>query len=200
MRPILMIDDLKTLHDARYCAAVGIAMVSFDMRAGGMAAPTVREIVEWLSGIDCYGRMDHQRPEEIAEFAANSGIAGVMLPLDYPEEWAAELGTSVVYQATDGDWAVASLARMREILGRMPSALFLVPVNALLDTSGIESSLVARMIVVSDEPDAIFHRLENQGKLPFGFCLGAFAVDDAGQVDYDACDNFISTYESLVPA
>lgn len=200
MRPILMIDDLKTLHDARYCAAVGIAMVSFDMRTGGMTVPTVREIVEWLSGIDCYGRIDHQRPEEIAETVANSGIAGVILPLDYPEEWAAELETAVVYDATEGTWDASSHARLQGIFGRMPSALFLVPANALLDASGLESGLVARMIVVSDEPDAIFRRLENQGKLPFGFCLGAFAVDDAGQVDYDACDNFISTYETLVPA
>ncbi|MFN8393261.1 MAG: hypothetical protein U0176_01165 [Bacteroidia bacterium] len=200
MRPILMIDDLKTLHDARYCAAVGIAMVSFDMRPGGMAAPTVREIVEWLSGIDCYGRIGHLRPEEIADLVSQSGIAGVVLPLDYPESWVADLETSVVYDASEGMWAASSVARLQEIQAQAASALFLVPAGALDHASNMEASLIARMIVISNDPDSIFHRLENQGKQPFGFCLGTFAVDEAGQVDYDACDSFLSTYETLVPA
>lgn len=198
MRPILMIDDLKTLHDARYCAAVGIGMVSFDMRSGGMAPLTVREIAEWLSGVTCFGRLDVQDPGQIASIMEQAGLAGVILPLDYPVDWAAGLEGTVVYDGTAP--TPDCLTLLKPISERLPGALFLVPGQLLSHAHNLEASLVARMIVVSEEPDAIFHHLKSQGRLPHGFCLGAFAIDDAGQVDYDACDSFISSYETLVPA
>jgi hypothetical protein len=213
MRPILMVEGLRNLHDARYCAAVGISMASFDLGdESGLAPATLREILEWLSGLEGLGAFRNEDGATIVGKAQAAGVKRVILPLDF--DWAQVGGM-------DGLGIVVDVAAMREgraqavnasthwneieaLAQRFPHALFLLGLEEKDDfparLTSDPNSLLPRCILRFDNPNAIYRQLQQQGVNPYGFCLGAFAADEYGHLDYDACDAFIQQYQELEPA
>lgn len=203
-----MIEGLKNLHDARYCAAVGISMVSFDLDAGSEAALTptvVKEIVEWLSGLESIGRFGYDSGESIAEKAAAALVGRVMLPVGCDLEEADKVDLPKIFDASQETLTANLLQRLQTISGRFPESLFLL---AALPDGAVSAQwaadlkpFMARSILRYDSPDAIYHQLNLQGlQQPYGFSLGNFATDESGLLDYDACDSFLDRFETLVPA
>jgi hypothetical protein len=207
MRPFLMIEGLKNLHDARYCAAVGITMVCFQLEEfedAPLKPSAVKEIVEWLSGVECVGKFSQAPSHQIASIAEASGVARVQLPLEYDFSDADEIGLPLLFEVegilADSD----GLVRMQQALTLFPDALFLLRAGfkntnelALL---GSDPALLGRCILRYDDPDAIYQLLRQQGLQPFGFSLGAFASGADGQLDYDACDDFVAEFGDLMLA
>jgi hypothetical protein len=200
MRPILMVEGLRNLHDARYCAAVGISMASFDLSSDAALAPAmVREILEWLSGLEGLGVFQQEDGGMIGDKARAAGVARVVLPLDFDGVEAEKIGLRIIVNAAQIQWP-----RIKAIAHQFPDALFLLPMDGAQNIEshfhGDESTLLPRCILRCDDPDAIYHQLRRQNLQPYGFSLGAFASDENGQLDYDACDAFIQQYQELEPA
>lgn len=207
MRPILMIEGLKNLHDARYCAAVGISMVTFDMdadSAGALAPAVVKEIVEWLSGLECVGKFGEEPGTIIVEKATSALVDRVMLPLGYSLETAKDLGIPLLFDATHEQSSLELAQRLQAIHAELPEALFLLGINmtAPSASAGVElpQSVLGRTILQYDDPQDIYQRMNLPEDQLFGFCLGAFARDQHGYLDYDACDAFLEAYQDQIPA
>ena len=108
MRPVLIIENLRNLHDARYCAAVGIGMVSFEMEAGvpgSLSAATVKEITDWLSGVEGIGKFGHVAAAEILATAQAAGLGAVLVPADYDRAELAKLPTPVILDCRQWGWS-----------------------------------------------------------------------------------------------
>jgi hypothetical protein len=200
MRPILMVEGLRNLHDARYCAAVGISMASFDLSSDAALAPAmVREILEWLSGLEGLGVFQQEDGGMIGDKARAAGVVRVVLPLDFDWLEAEKIGLGIIVNVAQTQWP-----RIKTIAHQFPDALFLLPTDGVQNIQshfhGDESTLLPRCILRCDDPDAIYNQLRQQNLQPYGFSLGAFASDENGQLDYDACDAFIQQYQELEPA
>jgi hypothetical protein len=201
MRPILMIEGLKNLHDARYCAAVGISMASFRMYGeDGLTPSAVKEISDWLSGLECIGEFGHQQGTEINEKAKAAGLERIILPWDFDAGEAAKIDAHILWEVSASRMDASFLGRMQNILKKFPETLFLLSFEPEWAIFENERNLLTKCILRYDDPDAIYRQLQHHGLQPFGFSLGAFAADNTGQLDYDACDAFIHQYEELVPA
>ncbi len=200
-----MIENLKNLHDARYCAAVGISLVSFDLdeaSATALSAAAVHEITEWLSGMETIGRFGLGDAASIKERSQAASVDWVQVPLAYDEEEAAFLGERIVFEVsleTDIDDVADQIFFLNE---QFPEALFLCGTggvwDALLPKLEHTASLWHRCIIRYDEPEAVFHRLTTSELPPYAICLGHFATEADGQLDYDACDHFLARYEQVV--
>lgn len=207
MRPILMIEGLKNLHDARYCAAVGISIVTFDMDAandGALSPAVVKEIVEWLSGLECIGQFGQEEVNSITEKATLALIDRVMLPIGYTLEAASKLAMPLLFDASEEVLSAQLSQRLQAIHSELPEALFLIRIqpSALASTDWIQllQLVLGNTILRYDDPQEIYLQLNAQSTMPFGFCLGSFATDQSGYLDYDSCDSFLETFQSMVPA
>jgi phosphoribosylanthranilate isomerase len=202
MRPILMIENVKNLHDARYCAAVGIAMATFELdplSPHSLSLDAVREIGAWLSGLDCIGKFPKLSPSELNAHAEAAQIEWVQIPLSYDLALVPAIGPQVIFAV---DHLAASLQDMLAAHDRFPEALFLVAAPSSGTTSALEElpSLLSRCLLRYDAPDAIYQQLKAHGLKPFGFSLGSFSADSEGMLDYDACDAFIDQYQEMALA
>jgi phosphoribosylanthranilate isomerase len=201
MRPILIIEGLKNLHDARYCAAVGIAMATFDMDAnseGALAPKVVKEIAEWLSGLECIGQFESESADSILEKATDALVERVLIPISFPLDEATNLCIPLIFDArTESDTATL-IQRMNEIATQNPDALFILNA-AQLQTDSLSDQFLEKIILHDDDPDGIFHQIHSPEKHPYGFSLGSFVVDQDGFLDYDSCDAFLESYQAVVP-
>jgi phosphoribosylanthranilate isomerase len=200
MRPYLLIENLKNLHDARYCAAVGIAMVTFELDAlapDALTPAAVHEITEWLSGLDCVGRLGLGAPKELNGLAEAAHVNWIQIPLGYDLASAEDLLPPLIFEAQSHTEDL--LPRLRAAHARFPEALFLLDASAsqLLPKLAALPSLLARCILRYDAPDAIYLQLKAQGLQPYGFSLGSFATDAEGLLDYDSCDQFVEHYLAM---
>jgi hypothetical protein len=202
MRPILMFEGLKNLHDARYCAAVGIAMATFDMDAnseGALAPKVVKEIVEWLSGLECIGKFESEFADSILEKATDALVERVLIPINFPLAEATNLCIPLIFDARDAADTSAVIARMNEIAAQISDALFILDVSQL-QTESQFNHFLGKLILHHDDPAEIFQRMHSPENYPYGFSLGSFALDQDGFLDYDSCDAFLESYQAAVPA
>lgn len=208
MKPKLKINQIDNLHDARYCSAVGIGLLGFDLSTNGLrrvGPAKVKEMMDWLSGPESIGEFSEEFPAEISAAAESAELHYISLPMGYnypiPAEWQEKLiFRSEVYDAAD---MVAVLDRAQEYP------------NAILDLSltvagpdGAEASLnflkkeglLSRTILTYDDPQPIYQWLEHAGDQVFGFSLGAFLQEPSGELDYQECDEFLAVFNELVQA
>lgn len=206
MRPILMIEDLRNLHDARYCAAVGISMGSFDLEVDSPTSLTpqmVKEIVEWLSGMRVVGRFGYEPATEISRNAETAMLDYILVPGDYDLEAVSRLDWKPFFDMASFSSDNALMQRLETLSIALPEALFLIDFDPASMEGGSSSpfpGLLERCILRFHDPDAIFQQLKHGIAQPFGFSLGAFVAEDNGHLDYDACDAFIESYHTLVSA
>lgn len=204
MRPILMIENLKNLHDARYCAAVGISLVSFEMDErvdGALSVAQVREIVDWLSGVECIGKLGEQLVHDPAPVIDAAGINWVQVPMHFPGAALQHLAANLIVDATQAALDPAWLNEIQSVSLTQPKALFLIQIKDAYELASLgETGLLARCILRFDDPNSIYHQLRSQGLQPYGFSLGEFAIAEDGELDYDACDLFLEQFAALAMA
>ena len=203
MRPILLIENLKNLHDARYCAAVGISMVSYEMDESAnsdLSPMRVKEISEWLSGVEFIGKFQNENPDELNVMAAAALLDWLELPLDDDFTKAKEILPGLVFRVQSSD--KASALRMLQAHAQFPEALMLIDAHhqIMLPFLQGQPDLMSRCILRHDDPNSLLVQLASQGLKPYGFSLGEFARESDGQLDYDACDVFLEAFAEMVPA
>jgi hypothetical protein len=201
MVPVLMIERLKNLHDARYCAAVGISMVSFEMASEDPTALTpanVKEIAEWLSGVECVGRFGKDNLSSSFEIAQQSSLDWIQIPAGTSSEYITGRGEAMILDASGLQWSPELYGSLRAFSELYPAALVLLHlIPGFLPTIAHSEPFLKRCILRLDDPEVILQQLAQPNLRPYGFSLGAFALHADGELDYDACDSFISQYEEF---
>lgn len=204
MRPKLKLNHIKSLHDARYCSAVGVALLGFQIggdEESSMKPAAIAEIMEWLSGPEAVGEFEYQTPDEIRELAGQAKVTWISIPVDYPAPTAGDLNGQLIFRASSLDAAV--FERIVSLSAQFPKAIFEFPVDpnqgALWDKL-LASGLVERAILAYEAPDPIYTLLRKDGLKPYAFSLGDFVEEPDGLLDYETCDDFIDQFMSLLPA
>lgn len=200
MRPILKAGNIRNLHDARYCSAVGISQLGFRMgkeSENSLSPQEVKEILAWLSGPEAIGEFQHEPPSEISTAAEISGIARISIPVDYKQEEAAGLPLPLLFRIEKKE----QLPLLPKLLGSFPDAIFELNETFLAQITGTEKNQVlSRAIVIAENPEAVWTFAQKQGHLPLGFSLGNFVSDAGGAIQYENCDAFLEKWEAVMPA
>lgn len=198
MRPLLMLDGVRDLHDARYCAAIGIGLLGFQLEGAHALRPAaVKEIVEWLSGPEAIGNFGFSPAAAIAETAQEASLSRLRIPVDFAPDEAAALPLPLIFEADD----TTESERMLLLAKRFSNAVFSFSASNTDQMQAMAgANLMSRCLLRCDAPDAVWKQLKHEGQQPFGFLLGSFTEDKEGLLDYDVCDDFITKYEDLVPA
>lgn len=206
MKPKLKLNHITDLHDARYCAAVGIDLLGFQLEAAeadAIAPKSVAEIMDWLSGPVGVGEFDTASPAEIQEILAVAKLDWVSLPLDYPQGQAQEVAARLIFRGPAAAINADGLAHLQGLAAAFPEALLEFeadPEDAAIWEALKASGLLARAILRFAEPSAIYSLLEKEGHAPHAFSLGDFVEEPDGAIDYESCDDFLERFSELVPA
>jgi hypothetical protein len=199
MRPILQISGIRDLHDARYCAAVGIGLLGFNFsrhRERQISAAAVGEILSWVNGPEAVGGFSYEPPAEIISIAATAQLSYVNLPIDYLPEEAALLPMAVIYRVESEN----DLFRISKMEEEKPDVRFEMTVEFLqLLHPGMQKSLLPKTLLLAENPDAVWALSQVNGALPWGFVLGDFIMQEGGQVNYDSCDSFLEQLTLRLP-
>ena len=200
MRPKLKLNNISSLHDARYCSAVGVDLLAFNLLPDAGEALTtsqIAEIMEWLSGPESIGEFGYQTPDEIRQLSEAAKINWVSVPFDYPLQTATDLPAQLIFRKehllNQSDWDT-----LNRLAGTFPEALFEFSVEDdqvwnLLK----ENKLISRSLLRFSSPDPIYTMLTKEGLKPFAFSLGDFVEEPDGHLDYETCDDFIEEFQSL---
>ncbi|MFM2375431.1 MAG: hypothetical protein RLZZ165_528 [Bacteroidota bacterium] len=194
-----MIEGLKSLHDVRYCAAVGIGIVSFEMDPGSpeaLSPAMVKEIMDWISGVEAVGWFGDAPFDAIANAVIASSIQGVVVPMGRPLDELFGLGVRVIVDATRPKPDL-----LGELMERYPYLLALVEIEPSLsgDTAWDFSRFQDRLIMRCNVMPSMEHILYPNAAQPFGISLGAMVRSEDGFLDYEACDSLLQTYHVRAP-
>ncbi len=72
LKTSVLVRQVSTLHDARYCAGMGVAYISIPLvnaEKGNLSPDYIKEIGEWLSGIDILGDVGDNAPDDLADYS-----------------------------------------------------------------------------------------------------------------------------------
>ena len=204
MKPKLKIRRVKNLHDARYCSAVGISLISFQLEPGNSETVSPKDaavIISWLSGPAYIGEFGYQTPDEINSVVAQVPLAYAEVPLDYRPELAARVDLPLIFRPEDPRLEPEDLfAEIQSLSERFPDALFELDLNIFPEASTLLEEylgLMPRLLIEYPEPDLIYSDLQKEGDKPFGYILGHFVQEEKGELDYEKCDTFLERYDSF---
>lgn len=99
MRPKLKICGITNLEDARFAAAAGADYLGFILHPPSprnVEPQTIREIAEWLSGVDTVGVFVDAAAEIVNEIARDCGFSLVQLHGDESPEYCSDIDVPVV--------------------------------------------------------------------------------------------------------
>ena len=206
MNPKLKLNHITDLHDARYCAAVGVHLLSFRLEESAeysIEPQEVSGIMEWLSGPEGVGDFSESVAEHINAVLEATKLPWVSLPFDYSADEAANIKANLIFRGPEEPLNDSGLDRVRSLAQRFPAALFeftSAPEQDAVWTALKSESLMERSILRFSEPSAIYSLLEKEGHPPYAFSLGEFVEEPDGALDYETCDDFFERYEEYSPA
>lgn len=201
MKPGLKLNNITNLHDARYCSAVGIQLLGFNLgrNAGEILDPEeVATIMEWLSGPESVGEFATADLDLIRSYVERCRLDHVSLPLDQATQDLQALESQLIFRVPLG----MGLKDAQNQLQQFPEARIEIdlPNDEAEWKAWQASGWLPRMILRAEAPDTVYHLLRKNGTAPFTFSLGEFVEEPDGAIDYEQCDAFIEAYETLLPA
>lgn len=207
MKPVLKISELANLHDARYCAAVGIFLQAFSLEKGHpkkVDIEVLKEIKPWLAGPLVIGEYGLESLDEIRADLGVVDLDYVSLPMDYPSDMAKELAVKLVFRSvSELKLGSEAMALVLEIAGLFPEAILELSLpDPDLDIWEILASanLIERCLFKFPQADPIWVLMKKGGLQPFGFSLGTYVQEADGFLDYEQCDEIVDRYADLSEA
>lgn len=206
MKPKLKLNHITDLHDARYCAAVGVHLLSFHLEEAdeySIAPQAVAGIMGWLSGPVGVGEFTHSDATSINALLETTGLPWISIPMDYSADEAASIAAKLIFRGPAEALNSSGLAHLRSLAARFPEALFEFtagPEDEEVWSALKVEGLMERSILRFSEPTAIYSLLEKEGHPPHAFSLGEFVEEPDGALDYETCDDFMERYEEFSPA
>lgn len=200
MRPKLKLNHIQTLHDARYCSAVGVELLAFDLNPNSdffIEPKAIGEIMGWLSGPESVGEFLYETPDEIQAAMQTAQLNWVSLPIDYPTPTATDITAPLIFRSSSFDSSILNL--VSELSSQFPEAIFELPIDELSsdEWQAIPTPLISRIIIATESPDPVYDILKKEGVKPYAFALGDFVEEPDGQLDYETCDEFVESFHSL---
>lgn len=202
MKPKIKIGNIQTLHDARYCAAVGVKLLGFNMLEpdSSLTAKQVREMTEWLSGPETIATIRYASPDEINSLLEQAPFNYVSLPMDYPMHLTEAIKAPLIFHEPPQVDTEAIPDLIGQLNEAFPNARFEFSMEE--DAEDLRdflrrSQLSSRSILRMEDPQNIFYLMEKEGHPPFGFALGEFVESPEGLLDYQVFDDFIEEYNPL---
>jgi len=192
MGTIWTVMDVLDLHDARYCAAVGIQWLGFKLGGAEHFQPSqVAEILDWVSGPNGIAVFEHETADEISQRFVDSKCSLACIPQGYDLGHLAQLSMPLVIRMEKID--ALAMDWMSEALGLVP--------NTLIYLKHTESELLASQKIHHLAQDESKWILELQSEKlissslgkPFAFALDSLVKEDGGHMDYAKCDDFLAT-------
>ncbi len=203
MRPKLKLNNITTLHDARYCSAVGVDLLAYTLGQNAnnaLSTAQVAEVMEWLSGPESIGEFGYETPDEIKQLVEAAKVNWISVPLDYPLQTAEGLPANIIFRL-EKDLDPDSLSLMNQLADHFPEALFEYSVAEESVWESLKSNnLIQRSLLRFASPDPIYGMLTKEGLKPYAFSLGDFVEEPDGQLDYETCDDFIEEFQALAIA
>ena len=204
MRPKLKVNDIRNLHDARYCSAVGISLLSYRLESDHqnfISSKEVKEISGWLSGPVAILTFGYEAPEDINALGEEIQPGFVSVPWDYPIDLLRLIDFDIILVSSKAESATAIKSKIEET-SELSNIYyeFQIPEESHEMWSYLkEHGLVGRIYFQVTDPDKAWKLLEKNGDFPAGFSLGEY-FNDGPDLDYDKCDNFVERYNELLPA
>ena len=96
-----LVTNINNLSDARYCAGMGVDILSFNLTENqpGYLSPTaVNEISGWIAGVQVAGEFHESPAEEINQLAETCNLSQVILTSSYLVDELKEIKVPVIQQ------------------------------------------------------------------------------------------------------
>jgi phosphoribosylanthranilate isomerase len=164
LKTFVMVSNISGLSDARYCAGMGVSVLSFALD-GMKAIPlqNLSDITEWIAGVDLCGRFIESNADDVKEVLAEATLSYIQLD---DAELAAEL------QYTD---------QRRQLIYTVASA---DGINNMESYFSDNNDLVDSFVVECDQTDLMEEakgetiRLSSEYSVLLGFGFDATTVND----------------------
>ncbi|RAU83336.1 phosphoribosylanthranilate isomerase [Pontibacter arcticus] len=115
----VIVNGINNLSDARYCAAMGVDVVSFNLKQGHedqVQPETLKEIAGWVAGVQLCGEFENERPEEINQLAEEFKLDLVQLDAPYLIDEIEQISRPVIQKMfVNKDSTAAELLEIMEL-------------------------------------------------------------------------------------
>ena len=101
LNTLTAVTEINNLSDARYCAAMGVDILGFNLanaQLGGVTPETVKEIAGWVAGVQLAGAFAGTTTDEINEAARQCDLNLVLLNSNYLLDDLAKIELPVILQ------------------------------------------------------------------------------------------------------
>lgn len=193
--PLIKINDVTHLQDARYCAAVGVDIIGFNLTRGDirkLSPEAIDEMYGWLEIPAVCIASDRESLDEVQTLKKTrydylSLPIGEWKPEGYDKRLSYILRSDTLTEPTE---LSAILVEAREKAYTVYFELLFAHVMQL----HAYFPLFKYLFVQFDSFQPIYELLEGSGAMPKGITLGQAAEESLGMLNYDAIDDLLATF------
>jgi len=155
LKILTLVTNISNLSDARYCAGMGVDIISFGLtenQPGYIPTTTVNEITGWIAGVQVAGEFYESPAEEINQLAETCNLSQVLLTSSYLVDELKKIKVPVIQQVqVDKDTTEDELVPRIEVYKDYVSAFLLTSKDfTTIDETNIPllKSLTSRYAVI----------------------------------------------------
>jgi len=103
LKTLTLVSQIDNLSDARYCAGMGVDILSFVLtegQPGYIAADAINDIAGWVAGVQIAGEFYESPAEEINELADTCNLSQALLTSTYLTDELSSIKIPVIQQLT----------------------------------------------------------------------------------------------------
>lgn len=119
LRTSVIVNGINNLSDARFCAGMGVDIISFNLKLDSperIQAGPLKEIIGWVAGVQLAGEFERARPELINELASEFGLDLIQLDIPYLIDEIEEINRPVIQKVfINKDTVESELLEMMEL-------------------------------------------------------------------------------------
>ncbi|QCR21861.1 hypothetical protein [Pontibacter sp. SGAir0037] len=115
----VIVSGINNLSDARYCAGMGVDIVSFNLKLDSpqrVSSEELKEILGWVAGVKLAGQFERARPDVINEYASEFNLDYIQLDTPYLIDEIDEISCPVILKVyINKDTVESELLEMLEL-------------------------------------------------------------------------------------
>lgn len=119
LRTSVIVSGINNLSDARYCAGMGVDIISFNLKLDSkqrVSSEELKEILGWVAGVKVAGQFERARPDVINEYAAEFNLDYIQLDTPYLIDEIDEIAVPVILKVfINKDTVESELLEMLEL-------------------------------------------------------------------------------------